>query len=135
MVKLSAGLPSSSPTSLQTGKALTFYPLSTTWLVLRRFSEVDVGAFLGYRNDPEVIRYEYWNGCTAAEAAEYIRRQQSQEAGVPGEWLQIAIALKATDQLIGDCGVRIPPADARQATISVALARAGFGSRGALVPV
>jgi len=95
--------------------------------VLRRFSEEDLDSFLAYRNDPEVIRYEYWTGCTADEAADYIRRQQSQEAGVPEEWLQIAIALKATNQLIGDCGVRVQATDARQATISVALARAWHG--------
>ena len=104
-----------------------FLPLSTPRLVLRRFGEEDVDAFLRYRNDPEVIRYEYWTGCTAAEAAEYIRRQQSQQAGVPGEWLQIAIALKATNELVGDCGVRVHVEVARQATIGVALARAWHG--------
>jgi RimJ/RimL family protein N-acetyltransferase len=104
-----------------------FLPLHLPRLVLRRFREEDAGAFLGYRNDPEVIRYQNWTGCTAAEAAEFIRRQQVQEAGVPGEWLQIAIALKATNELIGDCGVRVQAADARQATIGVSLARAWQG--------
>jgi RimJ/RimL family protein N-acetyltransferase len=108
-------------------KSPDLLPLDTPRLVLRRFSDGDVDAFLAYRNDPEVIRYEYWTGCTAVEAAEYIRHQQVQEAGVPGEWLQIAIALKATNQLIGDCGVRVHPADSRQATIGVALARAWHG--------
>lgn len=102
-------------------------PLLTPRLVLRRFSEEDVGAFLGYRNDPEVIRYQNWNGCTAVEAAEFIRRQQAQEGGVPGEWLQIAIALKATNEIIGDCGVRIQTADTRQATVGVSFARAWQG--------
>jgi RimJ/RimL family protein N-acetyltransferase len=41
--------------------------------------------------------------------------------------LQIAIALKTTSELIGDCGVRIQAADARQATIGVSLARAWQG--------
>jgi RimJ/RimL family protein N-acetyltransferase len=103
------------------------FPLHTPRLVLRRFTEADTGAFLGYRNDPEVVRSQNWTGCTAAEAAGFIRRQQSQEAGVPGEWLQIAIALQETNELIGDCGVRVHAADARQATIGVTLARACRG--------
>ena len=107
-------------------------PLCTPRLVLRRFSEGDVDAFLGYRNDPEIIRYQDWTGCTAGEAVEFIHRQRFQEAGVPGEWLQIAIALKANDELIGDCGVRIHPADRWQATVGVTLARAWHGQGFAL---
>jgi RimJ/RimL family protein N-acetyltransferase len=95
--------------------------------VLRRFCAEDLDLFLGYRNDPKVIRYQNWTGCTAAEAAEFMRRQQAQEAGVPGEWLQIAIALKATNELIGDCGVRVNAADNRQANIGVSFARAWQG--------
>jgi len=102
-------------------------PLTTARLVLRRFSEEDIGAFLIYRNDTEVIRYQNWTGCTVAEAAEFIRRQQSQEACVPGKWLQIAIAFKTTNELIGDCGLRIHEVDARQATIGVSLARPCHG--------
>lgn len=102
-------------------------PLHSPRLVLRRFAEEDVGAFLGYRNDLEVIRYQNWTGCTVAEAAEFIRRQQAQEAGVPGQWLQIAIALKSSNELVGDCGVRIHADDVRQATIGVSLARARHG--------
>ena len=102
-------------------------PLCSARLVLRRFTGEDAAAFLAYRNDPEIARYQSWTSCTATEAAEYIRHQQAQEAGVPGEWLQVAIALKATNELIGDCGVRVSAADPRQATIGVALARAWHG--------
>ena len=102
-------------------------PLHSGRLILRRFTDGDVAAFLGYRNDLEVIRYQNGNGCTTTEAAEFIRRQQCQEVGVPGEWLQIAIAFKATNELIGDCGVRIQAADTRQATIGVSLAQAWQG--------
>src|SRR6185503_8461739 len=94
-------------------------PLHSPRLILRRFTEGDADIFLGYRNDPEIARYQSWTGCTAIEAAEFVRCHQSRAFGVPGEWLQIAIALKTTGELIGDCAVRVQEADARQATIGV----------------
>ena len=69
-------------------------PLHTPRLTLRRFTEVDVLPFLAYRNDPAVARYQSWESCDLVEATEFIRYHQSLEAGVPGQWLQIAIVLK-----------------------------------------
>jgi len=98
-------------------------PLSTPRLILRRFMEKDAAAFLAYRNDPKIARYQSWEGCGAAEATEFVRRHGTQHFGVPGEWLQIAIALKESDDLIGDCAVRFHVPDARQATIGGTLTR------------
>ena len=102
-------------------------PLHTTRLLLRRFGEADVQPFLAYRSDPAVSRYQSWETCDLAEATEFVRRHQSQEAGVPGQWLQIAIALKDTNALIGDCAFKVQAHDPRQATIGVTLARENHG--------
>ena len=102
-------------------------PLDARRLVLRRFAETDAAAFLAYRNDPEIARYQGWEGCGVKESAEFVRRHAVQRFGVPGEWLQIAITLKTTGELIGDCAVRIHADDVRQATIGVTLARAHHG--------
>jgi len=102
-------------------------PLHTLRLTLRRFAEADVQPFLAYRNDPEVARYQSWESCDRAEATEFIRCQQSLEAGVPGQWLQIAIILKDTNTLIGDCALKVQAQDPRQATIGVTLARQNHG--------
>jgi len=107
-------------------------PLHTSRLVLRRFAEGDAAAFLAYRNDPDIARYQGWEGCSPVEAAEFIRRHQSRALGVPGEWLQIAIALKATNELIGDCAVRVHAQDPRQATFGVTFARR-FHRRGLVI--
>lgn len=104
-----------------------FLPLSTARLVLRRFVDADIDTFLSYRNDPEVFRYQNGTGCTPAEAAKFITRHHRLEALVPGEWIQIAIAFRANDELIGDCGVRVHAADSRQATVGVTLMRAQHG--------
>jgi len=98
-------------------------PITTKRLVLRRFAGEDAAAFRAYRNDPKVARYQGWEGCGEREAQEFVEQHGTQPFGVPGEWLQIAIALKESDELIGDCAVRIHPHDSRQATIGGTLSR------------
>jgi RimJ/RimL family protein N-acetyltransferase len=98
-------------------------PLHTRRLVLRRFDEADVQPFLAYRSDPTVARYQSWETCDLHEATEFVRHHQSQEAGVPGHWLQIAIARADTNALIGDCAFKVQAHDSRQATIGVTIAR------------
>ena len=98
-------------------------PLHTHRLVLRRFTEADAPAFLAYRNDPRIARYQGWESCSPAEAAEFVQCHAVRAFGLPGEWLQIAIALKESNQLIGDCAVRVHAPDARQATIGGTLCR------------
>lgn len=98
-------------------------PLSTRRLVLRRFTEADAGTFLSYRNDPRIARYQGWENCSPDEAAEFVRVHAAKPFGQPGEWLQIAVALKQSNQLIGDCALRFHAPDARQATIGGTLSR------------
>jgi RimJ/RimL family protein N-acetyltransferase/adenylate kinase family enzyme len=100
-----------------------FLPITTQRLTLRRFTARDVTAFHTYRNDPKVARYQSWEECSETEAREFVAQQEIQPFGVPGQWLQIAIALKESDELIGDCAVRIHPQDSRQATIGGTLSR------------
>jgi RimJ/RimL family protein N-acetyltransferase len=98
-------------------------PLYAIRLVLRRFTEADMEAFLVYRNDPDVARYQSWEGGSRPEAETFIGGQQTQKPGVPGQWFQVAIALKKADTLLGDCSLRVHTPDARQATIGITLAR------------
>ena len=98
-------------------------PLHTRRLILRRFNDADAPAFLAYRNDPRIARYQSWENCSPVEAAEFVRRHAARPFGLPGEWLQIAVALKESNQLIGDCAVRVHAPDARQATIGGTLSR------------
>lgn len=102
-------------------------PLCTPRLVLRRFIEADVQPFLEYRSDPAVARYQGWESCSPAEATEFVRHHQSQEAGVPGQWLQVAIALQDTNALIGDCAFKVQAHDPHQAAVGVTLARQNHG--------
>ncbi len=106
-----------------TPKHREFLPITTQRLVLRRFTGKDAAVFRAYRDDPEVARYQSWEGCGETEAREFVGRHETQPFGVPGEWLQIAIALKESNELMGDCAVRIHREEPRLATMGVTLAR------------
>ena len=98
-------------------------PLHSARLFLRRFADGDVERLMAYRNDPDVARYQSWSGCTLEEARALVERQKAQEPGAAGQWLQVAIALRDTDLIVGDCGLKVHAGDTRQATIGVTLSR------------
>ncbi len=47
---------------------VVFTNIETARLRLRRFAEADLPAFIAYRNDPDVARYQSWEGISEAEA-------------------------------------------------------------------
>lgn len=102
-------------------------PIHTSRLVLRHLRGPDLETFLAYRNDPAVARYQSWESFNRAEATAFIARQGLQEPARPGQWLQIAIALRETDALIGDCALKVNRDDPRQATIGITVSRPSQG--------
>ena len=101
-----------------------FTMLETTRLRLRHFMDADLAPFMAYRNDPEVARYQSWEGISEPEARASIQEQKKVQPGTPGEWFQIAIELKETGMLVGDCALKIEEHDERQAEIGYSLSRA-----------
>ena len=110
------------------------FPLFTRRLVLRRFAAHDLTAFHAYRNEPGPARFQSWEAIGLTDAAEFIKEHQIRKAGVPGQWLQIAVALRETETLIGDCAFKVHADDIRHATIGGTLARKyhrqGYGFEG-----
>jgi len=100
-----------------------FTEIETARLRLRHFQDSDVTLFMGYRNDPEVARYQSWEGISEAEAWTFIQEQKEIQPGVPGQGFQVAIELKAMGVLIGDCYFTINVLDHRQAEIGFTLSR------------
>jgi Acetyltransferases, including N-acetylases of ribosomal proteins len=82
-------------------------PVFTERLILRRLQEKDIESLIAYRSDPEVARYQSWTEITEDEARTLIQQKQRTPFGILGAWVQIAIALRETDALIGDIGVCI----------------------------
>lgn len=104
-----------------------FTILETNRLRLRRFRDDDCALFMAYRNDPEVARYQSWEGITESEARAFIQEMKEIQPWAPGEWVQIAIELKETGALVGDCALKIEEDDERQAEIGYTLSRAYQG--------
>lgn len=98
--------------------------LETHRLILRTFEERDVLAFAVYRSDPEVARYQGWDApFTDLQAAEFIRDMRRLQDGAPGKWLQLAIEVKASGVLAGDCAFKVEAGDSRQAEMGLTLSR------------
>jgi RimJ/RimL family protein N-acetyltransferase len=106
-----------------------FTEIETARLRLRHFQDSDVTQFMGYRNDPKVAKYQSWEGISEPEAYTFIQEQKEIQPCVPGQGLQVAIELKATNMLIGDCYFVINVFDYRQAEIGFTLSREyqGYG--------
>src|SRR5215207_3231896 len=100
-----------------------FTRIESERLRIRRFKDSDLATFMAYRNDPEVARYQSWDSLDEQEARTFIREMESAQAGVPGEWFQFAIESKETQDLIGDCGLRIDKHEPYRAEIGFTLAR------------
>jgi RimJ/RimL family protein N-acetyltransferase len=80
----------------------------TERLRLRPFQVDDLEAFVAYRSDPEVARYQSWDASySMTDAQSFLTSQHGLELGQPGEWLQLAIVDRRTGGLCGDCGVRV----------------------------
>jgi aminoglycoside 6'-N-acetyltransferase len=80
-----------------------------------------------------VARYQSWEApYSPVKAAEFIEELKQTRPGQPGEWYQVALALKATGEMIGDCAFHVLADDPLQAEIGFTLATPyqgqGYGS-------
>ena len=104
------------------------FPLETPRLILRPFEDRDAAPFALYRSDPEVARYQGWEAPFSLEqAAQFVAEEKSKTPGEPGQWVQLAMELKSTGEMIGDCAFYRLSEDPRQAEIGFTLARAFQG--------
>ncbi len=108
-----------------------FASIEAERILLRRFKESDAEAFFSIRTDPRVALYqgEGWVKYKPEQALGFVREQMHSEPGIPGMWFQVAIELKETGELIGDCAIHTLPQDAKQAEIGFTLAPA-FQNKG-----
>lgn len=96
-------------------------------LCLRRLRPDDAAALVGYRGLPEVARFQSWESFGPDDAARLVADQAAVLPDTPGTWLQLAAALAASGEVIGDCGVRFRADDPRQVELGVTLAPAHHG--------
>lgn len=103
-------------------KDTSFISLESQRLVLRRFADGDLPAFLAYMSDPLVARYQTWESYSEQHAREVIEQQKKLTPGVPGEWFTFALELKETGVLIGHIALKAQE-DNQQAEIGFTISR------------
>jgi RimJ/RimL family protein N-acetyltransferase len=103
--------------------------IETPRLTLGRLEPADLPAFLAYRNDPEVARYQSWETISEADGAALIAEQATFAPGTPGRWAQLAVRLRDGGALVGDLALHVEAADPRLGEIGFTFDRR-FQGRG-----
>ena len=80
-----------------------FTQLETSRFIIRRMIEDDVVGFHHYRSDNDIARYQSWSDYTLEDAQQFVNEQKDKHPNVPGQWIQLTIALRENNQIIGDC--------------------------------
>ena len=81
--------------------------LTTARLELREFSESDWPAVLAYQGKPLYLRYYEWTERTPQAVREFVQMFLVQQQEQPRTRFQLAIVLRETGRLIGNCGLRM----------------------------
>ncbi len=91
-------------------------------ILIRRFRPKDTAAFAAYRSDPNVARYQSWDGYSLIQAERFIADMADADPGTPGEWFQFAVVDTVSDDLMGDVALRVLAEDAARAELGVTFA-------------
>ena len=84
------------------------YPLLTPRLSIEPLKLSDLQAFVSYRQDPEIARFQSWDTTYSTDqAVELINSQAGILLPPPGQWLQLAIRERVSGQLIGDLALHL----------------------------
>ena len=104
----------------------------TERLRARAMAAPDVEAFVAYRTDPDVARYQSWSDYTPEQGRELVESMHDSRLGEPGEWYQIALEEIASGALVGDLAVHVDEDEHRQLEVGFTLAPEhqgqGFGT-------
>lgn len=95
--------------------------LETERLFLRDFVRDDWQRVLEYQSDPLYLRYYDWTERTPEAAREFVGWFLDHQEQKPRIKFQLAVILKSSNQLIGNCGIRMDTPNALQADIGYEL--------------
>ncbi|MDQ6935603.1 MAG: GNAT family N-acetyltransferase, partial [Actinomycetota bacterium] len=102
--------------------------LTTGRLNISALRASDIPAFVSYRQDPEVARWQSWDVSYGRERA--VRLVAGQEAGTlpaPGDWLQLGVRDAARTDLLGDVAVHTLAGPPNSYELGVTFARSAQG--------
>ncbi len=101
--------------------------LHTARLLLREFVAADWPAVLAYQRDPHYLQFYAWIERTPEDVQRFVQMFVDQQHERPRRRFQLAVVLKDTQRLIGNCGIRKASAEAREADIGYELAPEHWG--------
>jgi RimJ/RimL family protein N-acetyltransferase len=101
--------------------------LTTARLILREFVEADWPAMLAYQRDPRYLQYYEWTDRTPDDVQRFVQIFLDQQEEHPRRKIQLAVVLRDTGQLIGNCGIRKASVGAHEADIGYELAPDHWG--------
>lgn len=101
----------------------------TPRLRVRAFREADLEAFVAYRADPDVERYQSWSDYTLERGRALIDSMEGLEPGAPGQWYQFALENHADATLVGDLALKVDEDEPREAEVGFSLGARGTSSR------
>ena len=93
----------------------------TERLRVRRFTDADVDAFVSYRADPDVARYQSWSDYTLERGRAFVESMREAEPGRPGDWFQLALEARESGTLVGDLALHVDGDEPRQAEVGFTL--------------
>ena len=100
------------------------FPLFTERLRISPLTLADLDAFVEYRRDPEIARFQSWEPTySPADARELIESQAGLSMPETGEWLQIALHNRESGELLGDVALHSVPEDDGVFEIGFTIAR------------
>jgi RimJ/RimL family protein N-acetyltransferase len=96
-------------------------------LCLRRLQSEDAPFLVRYRSLADVARFQTWESFGPDDAARLIASQAELMPDTPGTWLQLALVLRETGEIVGDCGIHFRRDEPRQVELGITLAPAHQG--------
>lgn len=103
-------------------------PLNFGDTSVRRMVQTDIKVFHAYRSDSELARFQSWSVMSIEAATAFIKEMESLEELELGGWIQLAIADRKSNLLLGDLGLYVSE-DEHLSEIGFTLSRQaqGFG--------
>lgn len=94
---------------------------STPRLRARRFLPTDLDAFVAYRADPDVARFQSWSDYTVERGRALIKSMADIVPGAPGQWYQFALE-NADGALVGDVALQVNDTEPGEAEFGFTIA-------------
>jgi ribosomal-protein-alanine N-acetyltransferase len=101
--------------------------LITERLILREFEPSDWPDVLAYQSDPLYLRYYEWTDRTPEAVQAFVQMFLAQQQEQPRLKFQLAVVLKSSQQLIGNCGIRLKSVGAHEGDIGYELSPKHWG--------